>query len=133
MGEQRIRPDLPHEMDCRVCGMRLHRQPPDGWPFVDEHDRTHTLSPGPDHTGTPQPFRLTEGGRQIVRFGRYAYIWDGEEPLALGDRCLLPGNWLVAQPAEAEVTGFGTAYEGTLSHVVRLITRAERSDPPSGG
>jgi hypothetical protein len=68
--------------------------------------------------------RFTQEGKQIVRFGTYSYVWDGDEPLALGDRCLLPGNWLFKEPSEAGVTGFGTDYEGNLSHVLRLISRA---------
>lgn len=67
--------------------------------------------------------RFTEGGKQIVRFGKYSYVWDGDAPLALGDRCLLPGNWLFKETSEAEVTGFGTDYDGALSHVLRLISR----------
>jgi len=69
--------------------------------------------------------RFTENGKQIVRFGKYSYTWDGPEPLALGDRCLLPGNWLFKETSEAEVTGFGTDYDGALSRVVRLIERAD--------
>jgi hypothetical protein len=72
-------------------------------------------------------WRLTERGLQVVQFGRYAYVWDGP-PLKLGDRCLLPGNWLVADPMEAEVTGFGTDYDGTLAQVLRKIEEEATSD-----
>jgi hypothetical protein len=66
-------------------------------------------------------FRLTEHGLQVVQIGRYAYVWDGPEPLKLGDRCVLPGNWLFAKQSEGLVTGFGTDYDGELSHIVRLV------------
>ncbi len=29
-----------------------------------------------------------------IRVGRYAYLWEGAEPLVPGDRVLLPENWL---------------------------------------
>ena len=69
-------------------------------------------------------FRLTQDGKQVVRFGRYSYTWDGGEPLRIGDRCVLPANWLFKHPSEAVVTGFGTDYDGALQPVTKLIARA---------
>ena len=70
-------------------------------------------------------FRLTDGGRQVVRFGKYAYTWNGPEPLRIGDLCRLPGNWLFKHPQEEVVTGFGTDYDGALQPVLCLLKRAE--------
>lgn len=80
-------------------------------------------------------FRMTQGGKQIVQFGGYAYIWGGDEPLMLGDRCLLPASWVLgSKPHEDTVTGFGTDYDGDLVHVMRVVERAngqEDSKVPS--
>jgi hypothetical protein len=69
-------------------------------------------------------WRLTENGHQVVQFGRYAYLWDGDQPLRLGDICQLPANWLIPRPTQAAVTGFGTDYDGRLTKVSALIERA---------
>ena len=67
-------------------------------------------------------FRLTTAqGHQIVRCGNYAYAWPGEEPLKVGDRVLLPANWLVNYPSERSVTAFGSSYGGHLSHILRKV------------
>jgi hypothetical protein len=74
-----------------------------------------------------QGYRLVQDGKQIVRFGKYSYTWDGDEPLAAGDRCLLPANWLFKEETESVVTGFGTDYDGALQAVVRLVKRGPAS------
>jgi hypothetical protein len=71
-------------------------------------------------------FRTEIAGQQIVQVGRYAYQWDGGEPLAIGDRVLLPANWLSAikdgpGPFEGVVTQLGTSYMGPLSRIVRRL------------
>jgi hypothetical protein len=66
-------------------------------------------------------FRFIDQGRQVVQVGRYAYAWAGREPLEIGDRVLLPGNWLYPKPSEDTVTGQGTSYTGTLSEIIRKI------------
>lgn len=72
--------------------------------------------------GTSDPSLRTHiGGDQIVRCGRYAYRWRGAEPLKLGDRVQLPGNWVSPDGWEATVTGFGTTYQGSIEAVVRLV------------
>jgi hypothetical protein len=68
----------------------------------------------------------TSSDEQIVRVdGGYAYTWPGE-PLAIGDRVLLPENWLSAVkhghgPFQGTVTGFGTDYDGVMSAVIKKI------------
>lgn len=63
-------------------------------------------------------------GNQIVRVGEYAYTWDGDVPLKVGDTVMIPGNWLYKQPQQVEITGLGTDYTGPLSAIVRLVSRA---------
>jgi hypothetical protein len=61
----------------------------------------------------------------------YAYRWTGPGPLQIGDRVLLPANWLseIKQgpgPFPGTVTGFGrNGYDGPLSSIVRKLERAE--------
>jgi len=70
-------------------------------------------------------FRLTERGKQIVCCGGgYAYTWDGDEPLAIGDRVLLPGNWLYPGPSQDVVRSLGTDYAGPLQRVLRRVDDA---------
>jgi hypothetical protein len=84
----------------------------------------------PELTGEPRPqaeevpFRLTDKGRQLViLFGRYTYAWPaGEEPVAVGDKVVVPGNRWRREPKETVVTGLGSTYGGEL---VELIGRAE--------
>lgn len=62
-------------------------------------------------------------GDQVVEVGRYAYRWHGDPPLEVGERVLLPENWLSGikhgpGPHEAVVTGLGTTYRGELSRIV---------------
>ncbi len=68
------------------------------------------------------------GGDQVVEVGRYAYRWRGSPPLTVGERVVLPSNWvsqLKAGPGafEGVVTKLGATYRGELSFILR---RAER-------
>ncbi|MFC7592200.1 hypothetical protein ACFQYP_57100 [Nonomuraea antimicrobica] len=62
-------------------------------------------------------------GDQVVEVGKYAYRWRGHPPLKVGERVLLPENW-VSQMAEGrgtfvgEVTRLGATYRGHLSAIV---------------
>jgi hypothetical protein len=63
-------------------------------------------------------------GHQVVEVGRYAYRWRGSSPLSVGDRVVLPENWLSRVKdgpgsREAVVTKLGTRYRGELSFIVR--------------
>ena len=63
------------------------------------------------------------GGDQVVSVGRYAYRWRGVPPLEVGERVLLPENWLSRKkdgPGDwvGVVSALGTAYTGTLAFVV---------------
>ncbi len=63
-----------------------------------------------------------------VRVGRYAYLWEGAEPLVPGDRVLLPESWLSRTihgpgPFEDTVTAVGSDYDGPMSRVIAKIGR----------
>ena len=63
-------------------------------------------------------------GHQVVEVGRYAYRWRGSDPLSVGDRVVLPENWLSRikdGPGSREdvVTRLGSTYRGELSFIVR--------------
>ncbi len=70
------------------------------------------------------PARVFEvDGEQVVSVGRYAYRWRGSPPLTVGDRVLLPENWLSRKkdgpgPWTGVITELGTTYTGMLAHVV---------------
>ena len=68
------------------------------------------------------------GGDQVVDTGRYAYRWSGETPLEVGDRVLLPENYVSRMkhgpgPVEAVVRALGTTYQGPLAFVLRRLDR----------
>ncbi|MDN5914851.1 MAG: hypothetical protein L0I76_07050 [Pseudonocardia sp.] len=71
------------------------------------------------------PRRMTEPtGRQIVEVGGHAYVWSGNEPLAVGDAVWLPENYVSrvrigAGPYRGEVSALGTDYTGPLSQIIR--------------
>ncbi len=60
--------------------------------------------------------------RSRARAGGYAYKWAGATPLDLGDRVVLPHNWLSqgigGERPTGEVIGFGTDYTGDLATIV---------------
>lgn len=67
---------------------------------------------------------IDEQGRQIVQIGRYAYAWNGSEPLAIGDQVFVPENYVSrAQRGPGAyvdtVTDLGTDYRGPLAEVIR--------------
>lgn len=70
---------------------------------------------------------VTAAGEQLVVVdGRLTYRWAGE-PLKVGDRVLLPGNWLSEVkygrgPFPGTVTALGSSYQGELSSVLRKIS-----------
>ncbi|WP_432064644.1 hypothetical protein [Streptomyces sp. C10-9-1] len=70
------------------------------------------------------------GGHQVVEVGRYTYRWRGSRPLAVGDRVLLPENYVSRMkdgpgPTTAVVTKLGTTYRGPLSDIVGRAPAAE--------
>lgn len=63
-------------------------------------------------------------GDQVVEVGRYAYRWRGSPPLMVGDRVVLPENWVSALRSgpgtfDDVVTKLGATYRGELAHIVR--------------
>ncbi|WP_171171869.1 hypothetical protein [Streptomyces sp. I05A-00742] len=63
-------------------------------------------------------------GDQVVGVDGYAYRWRGDEPLAVGDRVLLPENYVSSMkygrgPFPGVVTELGTTYRGPLSFIIR--------------
>ena len=73
------------------------------------------------------------GGDQVVEVGRYSYRWRGPTPLQVGERVLLPENWLSRMkegpgPQVGVVTALGSTYRGELSFIVG---RAPMQEPGS--
>ncbi|MFE0690222.1 hypothetical protein ACFV0Z_18985 [Streptomyces xiamenensis] len=63
------------------------------------------------------------GGHQVVDVGGYAYRWRGSTPLEVGDRVLLPENYVSRLkygpgPTQGVVSKLGTTYRGPLSDIV---------------
>ncbi|GHC83929.1 hypothetical protein GCM10007079_25440 [Nocardiopsis terrae] len=90
---------------------RLERQVEELRQRLDEETRIHEV-----------------GGDQVVGVGGYAYRWRGETPLEVGDRVLLPENYVSRMkhgpgPLEATVTVLGTTYQGPLAFVLRRLDR----------
>lgn len=74
-----------------------------------------------------ESFRVaTDDEEQIVVVDSgYSYRWGGE-PLKIGDRVMLPANWLSEikngpGPFPGTVTAIGSSYQGELSAIVRKI------------
>lgn len=70
--------------------------------------------------------RFRVDGLQAVTVGGYAYLWGGQPDLEVGDRVLLPENYVSRLkhgpgPVEGTVTELGTTYDGTLSRILRRI------------
>ncbi|MGI5165676.1 hypothetical protein ACQEU3_15070 [Spirillospora sp. CA-253888] len=66
-------------------------------------------------------------GDQVVEVGRYGYRWSGAEELKVGDRVLLPENYISRikngpGPVEGVVTKLGSTYrDGPLSRIIRRL------------
>ncbi|MFI1253197.1 hypothetical protein ACH4U6_05220 [Streptomyces netropsis] len=63
-------------------------------------------------------------GHQVVDVGGYAYRWRGSVALEVGDRVLLPENYVSRMkhgpgPTVGVVTQLGTTYSGPLSDILR--------------
>ncbi len=63
-------------------------------------------------------------GHQVVDVGGYAYRWRGSTPLEVGDRVLLPENYVSRMkngpgPTLGVVSKLGTTYRGPLADIVR--------------
>jgi hypothetical protein len=68
---------------------------------------------------------VTSRGEQVVVVDGYTYRWGGE-PLKVGDRVLLPANWLSEVkhgkgPFPGTVTAIGSSYDGEMSAIIRKI------------
>lgn len=64
------------------------------------------------------------GGDQLVEVGRYAYRWAGQPKLEVGERVLLPQNWVSKMtdgpgPTLGTVTRLGSTYQGEHARIVR--------------
>jgi hypothetical protein len=80
--------------------------------------------------GREKNFRtVTSSGEQVVVVDGYTYRWGGE-PLKVGDRVLLPANWLSEVkhgkgPFPGTVTAMGSSYDGEMSAIIRKIGSGE--------
>jgi hypothetical protein len=88
-----------------------------------EHDRERWIKEGRRLEAAERDFRTHTASRhQIVTCdGGYAYTWAGPDPLAVGDRVMLPANYVNRAPFEGTVTGIGSSYRGVLSAVLRKL------------
>jgi hypothetical protein len=91
-----------------ACGMHATRQP-DTVPRVSQVD-----------------------GEQVVSVGKYAYRWRGQPALEVGDRVLLPENWLSRKKDgpgnwEGVVTELGSTYGGKIAYIVSRVTQPENA------
>jgi hypothetical protein len=74
-----------------------------------------------------QPRDFTDGtGRQLVEVDGYAYAWCGEDQLSVGDKVIIPENWLTkikygAGDFEGTVNRLGITYTGELSEIIRQV------------
>lgn len=71
--------------------------------------------------------RFRIDGLQAVTVGGYAYVWNGQPDLEVGDRVLLPENYVSRLkdgpgPVEGTVTELGSTYDGIHSRILRRIT-----------
>lgn len=69
-------------------------------------------------------------GHQVVDVGGYAYRWRGDSPLEVGDRVLLPENYVSRMQSGpgstvGAVTQLGTTYRGTLSFITGRAPKAD--------
>ncbi|WP_283136207.1 hypothetical protein [Rhizohabitans arisaemae] len=67
-------------------------------------------------------------GDQVVEVGKYAYRWRGSMPLEVGDRVLLPENWLSRMkdgPGAYQdvVTKLGSTYRGEMSRILSRVSK----------
>lgn len=67
------------------------------------------------------------GGDRVVEVNGYAYRWRGTPRLEVGDRVLLPENWvsrMKSGPGQSvgTVTRLGSTYSGGHSHISRRET-----------
>ncbi|MCX5215570.1 hypothetical protein OG689_41180 [Kitasatospora sp. NBC_00240] len=70
--------------------------------------------------------RFEDRGAQAVTVNGYGYRWTGPSRLEVGDRVLLPENYVSALrhgpgPHPGTVTELGTTYSGALSMIVSRI------------
>jgi hypothetical protein len=63
-----------------------------------------------------------------VRLGNkvYSYQWDGERPMQVGDRCVIPPNYLNEYPGFGEVVHiYGSreeiTYKGQLANLMGVV------------
>lgn len=65
--------------------------------------------------------RFDDGsGRQLVTIDyKLGYAWAGDEPLAAGDKVLLPGNWVHPHAWIGEVTSLGSTWKGDFSQILK--------------
>ncbi|MFF7993421.1 hypothetical protein ACFZDG_26970 [Kitasatospora xanthocidica] len=73
-----------------------------------------------------QKRRFEDCGAQAVTVDGYGYRWTGPGRLEVGDRVLLPENYVSALrhgpgPFPGTVTALGTTYSGALSTIVSRV------------
>lgn len=61
-------------------------------------------------------------GRQLVTVDeKLGYAWAGSEPLAVGDKVRLPGNWVRPDGWVGEVTALGSTWEGDFVSILGRV------------
>lgn len=73
-------------------------------------------APNKPERATPAP-----AAEQFVTVGRYAYRWTGTTRIKVGDRVLLPGNYVRPEPFEGVVTELGSDYDGTHADILKIL------------
>jgi hypothetical protein len=113
--------------DERTCGRPTRAGTPCRVRLSESEEACGMHAPAAAGHGEGRVFAVD--GEQVVSVGRYAYRWRGSPPLAVGDRVLLPENWLSRKkdgPGHwvGVITELGTTYTGTLAHVVDRATES---------
>jgi hypothetical protein len=92
-------------------------------------DRTHKLEEQLRDRRVADHQRQYPGDQIIEINGKLGYRWSGDEPLSIGDRVVLPENW-ISQMKEGRgswvgtVTALGSDYDGDMSLVLRRAPAA---------
>lgn len=114
---------LPHLEKAYALGKAagIREVKSEAWREVDTEKRRLAALVEEDARQLHRNYREKTSEGQVVEVKGYAFVWDGDEPLRVGDLVKVPGGEWSPGGWEGKVTALGSTYFGGLRKIISKV------------